>query len=295
MYPSSSCLQSKAWSYIIFWFLILQASNSAIPLPNPFPPKQQPPPQHFPLCLFFSSFPASPPFSAPFFETFPLQIESFKLNFRENARSRTDHGADIVTWPAHQDNNSPHPHAFPYSPNQNLHHHPAPRSISLMESLAAAGYVSSPSAPSLLNLQEEVQGENSGLPKGSWPFLSSIKLWQPPFISSPLLQMFESSSSFATLVSTWCYHASSDIWAHRHAPPRSSSPPLPYCIWPKGLYGLSLETLWRGNMGQQDCPTYLAVSFPRWLTGNHWVLLGCIFSRQPDAVVWHHVRPHPII
>lgn len=92
------------------------------------------------------------------------QIESFKLNFRENARSRTDHGADIITWPAPQDNNRPHPHVSSYY----LHHnHPTPRSVSFNESLASAGCTGSPSAPSLLHLQGEVQGDNSSPLKGS--------------------------------------------------------------------------------------------------------------------------------
>lgn len=98
------------------------------------------------------------------------QIESFKLNFRENARSRTDHGADIITWPAPQDI-SPHLHGSFYSLRQNHHHHhhhhPTPRSISLIESLASSGFVSSPSAPSLLNLQGKVQNGNSSSVKGS--------------------------------------------------------------------------------------------------------------------------------
>lgn len=91
------------------------------------------------------------------------QIESFKLNFRENARSRTDHGADIVTWPAPQDNHSPHPHGSSYS----LYKHPIPHSISLMEALASVGCDSSPSAPSSLHLQGEVQGDNNSSLKGS--------------------------------------------------------------------------------------------------------------------------------
>ncbi|XP_051796762.1 microtubule-associated protein 4 isoform X3 [Acanthochromis polyacanthus] len=97
-----------------------------------------------------------------------IKIESFKLNFRENARSRTDHGADIITWPATQDN-SPRPHGSTYSlhHHHNQNHHPTPRSTSLIESLTSAGCVCSPSAPSLLHLQVEVQGDGSSSGRGS--------------------------------------------------------------------------------------------------------------------------------
>lgn len=45
------------------------------------------------LCPFFLSL------SVFLFLPNLMQIESFKLHFREKARSRTDHGADIVDWP----------------------------------------------------------------------------------------------------------------------------------------------------------------------------------------------------
>ncbi|XP_078018574.1 uncharacterized protein LOC117264706 isoform X4 [Epinephelus lanceolatus] len=109
-----------------------------------------------------------------------VKIECFKLNFRENARSRTDHGADIITWPAPQDDNRPHPHGSSHSLHQNLRQqHPTPRSVSLIEPLASAGCVGSPSAPSSLHLQGEVQGEDSSSLKGSLPFLSPLNPAEP--------------------------------------------------------------------------------------------------------------------
>ncbi|KAK5603769.1 hypothetical protein CRENBAI_001314 [Crenichthys baileyi] len=79
----------------------------------------------------------------PFFHT----IESFKLNFRENARSRTDHGADIIIWPAPQDNgNSSRPHGSSFSLHDHQSPHPNSCSVSLIEYLASTHYVSSPSS-----------------------------------------------------------------------------------------------------------------------------------------------------
>lgn len=76
------------------------------------------------------------------------QIEFFKLNFREKARSRTDHGADIITRPAPQDNYN--------SPQRDVSSFPQryPGNTFLSECLALAGCVSSPSAPSLVIIQE---------------------------------------------------------------------------------------------------------------------------------------------
>ncbi|KAL4657126.1 microtubule-associated protein 4-like [Arapaima gigas] len=63
-----------------------------------------------------------------------VKIESHKLSFRENARARTDHGADIITWPA-LDGNPSHPQ----------------RSTSLSDSLGSSGLLRSPPAPSLFS------------------------------------------------------------------------------------------------------------------------------------------------
>ncbi|KAK2870488.1 hypothetical protein Q8A67_024880 [Cirrhinus molitorella] len=70
-----------------------------------------------------------------------MQIESFKLNFRENARSRTDHGADIIAWPVSGD-----------SP---VHPHLLRSSVSLNDSLATAGIPRSHTTPALLSSQEQ--------------------------------------------------------------------------------------------------------------------------------------------
>ncbi len=70
-----------------------------------------------------------------------MQIESFKLNFRENARSRTDHGADIITWPVSGD-----------SP---VHPHLLRSSVSLNDSLVTAGLPRSHTTPALLSSQEQ--------------------------------------------------------------------------------------------------------------------------------------------
>ncbi|KAI4903476.1 hypothetical protein NFI96_015067 [Prochilodus magdalenae] len=78
---------------------------------------------------------------------FLLNIESFKLNFREKARSRTDHGADIITWPALGD-----------SP---AHPHPLRSSVSLNDSLATAGFPRSSTSPALI-LASQGQGCSSG-------------------------------------------------------------------------------------------------------------------------------------
>ena len=157
---------------------------SPLPSSSQPPPQQQPPPLPPFSCLYLFLFLPLllPLLPALFFQTFLLQIESFKLNFRENARSRTDHGADIITWPAPQDNSSPHPYGSFYSLHQNnQNHHPAPRSVSLIESLASAGCVGSPSAPSSLHLQGEVQGDSSSSLKGSRPFLPPTSS-ETPFI-----------------------------------------------------------------------------------------------------------------
>ncbi|KAF4095520.1 hypothetical protein G5714_023123 [Onychostoma macrolepis] len=76
-----------------------------------------------------------------------MQIESFKLNFRENARSRTDHGADIITWPVLGD-----------SP---VHPHLLRSSVSLNDSLATAGLPRSHTTPALLSSQEQGGGVGS--------------------------------------------------------------------------------------------------------------------------------------
>jgi len=75
------------------------------------------------------------------------QIESFKLKFRENARSRTDHGADIITWPA-------------LAGDSPRHHQTPPRSVSLNDSLYSASCLGSLSAPSL---QAEARGSTVAL------------------------------------------------------------------------------------------------------------------------------------
>uniref|UniRef100_A0A3B1JCN2 Microtubule-associated protein n=1 Tax=Astyanax mexicanus TaxID=7994 RepID=A0A3B1JCN2_ASTMX len=72
-----------------------------------------------------------------------FKIESFKLNFRVKARSRTDHGADIITWPALGD--SP---AHPLSLRS---------SVSLNDSLATAGIPRSATTPSF-TLASQGQG-----------------------------------------------------------------------------------------------------------------------------------------
>ncbi|XP_037393052.1 microtubule-associated protein 4 isoform X5 [Pygocentrus nattereri] len=76
-----------------------------------------------------------------------VKIESFKLNFREKARSRTDHGADIITWPALGD-----------SP---AHPHPLRSSLSLNDSLVTASFPRSSTSPALV-LASQGQGCNSG-------------------------------------------------------------------------------------------------------------------------------------
>lgn len=50
-------------------------------------------PSHVPLLCPLLPFPFPPPVS--------LQIETYRLTFRANARARTDHGADIVSRPPH--------------------------------------------------------------------------------------------------------------------------------------------------------------------------------------------------
>lgn len=92
------------------------------------------------------------------------QIEFYKLNFRENARSRTDHGADIITWLAPQDENNNNSNRPQLHMSSFPHHHPTPRSVSLNESLVSAGCVSPPSATSFV---EEVWGGNRSSSKGS--------------------------------------------------------------------------------------------------------------------------------
>lgn len=74
------------------------------------------------------------------------QIESFKLNFRVKARSRTDHGADIITWPALGDS--------PTNP------HSLRSSVSLNDSLATAGIPRS-ATTSFLTLASQGEGCNS--------------------------------------------------------------------------------------------------------------------------------------
>lgn len=43
----------------------------------------------------------SPSLPSPFPPPVSLQIETYRLTFRANARARTDHGADIVSRPPH--------------------------------------------------------------------------------------------------------------------------------------------------------------------------------------------------
>lgn len=50
-------------------------------------------PSYVPLLSPSLPFPFPPPVS--------LQIETYRLTFRANARARTDHGADIVSRPPH--------------------------------------------------------------------------------------------------------------------------------------------------------------------------------------------------
>ncbi|KAL4678282.1 hypothetical protein H8959_020956 [Pygathrix nigripes] len=56
----------------------------------------------FPSCLPPPRVPLlSPLFPSPFPPPMSLQIETYRLMFRANARARTDHGADIVSRPPH--------------------------------------------------------------------------------------------------------------------------------------------------------------------------------------------------
>lgn len=57
------------------------------------------------MMTFWSRLPSprvpllSPLFPSPFPPPMSLQIETYRLTFRANARARTDHGADIVSRP----------------------------------------------------------------------------------------------------------------------------------------------------------------------------------------------------
>lgn len=58
------------------------------------------------MMTFWSRLPSPcPPFCLPchplpsFLPPVSLQIETYRLTFRANARARTDHGADIVSRP----------------------------------------------------------------------------------------------------------------------------------------------------------------------------------------------------
>lgn len=59
------------------------------------------------MMTFWSRLPSpllpllSPSLPSPFPPPVSLQIETYRLTFRENARARTDHGADIVSRPPH--------------------------------------------------------------------------------------------------------------------------------------------------------------------------------------------------
>lgn len=124
-----------------FRLLIFQASNSAVC-------------RHFPLSIsiprhLLSSHVTLFLCSVSLCPVFPhtlMQIESFKLHFREKARSRTDHGADIIIWPASADG-SAQPHLLR-------------NSVSLNDSIATAGLPRSHTTPTLLSSQE--QGGNVG-------------------------------------------------------------------------------------------------------------------------------------
>lgn len=57
------------------------------------------------MMTFWSRLPSpfvpllSPSLPSPFPPPVSLQIETYRLTFRANARARTDHGADIVSRP----------------------------------------------------------------------------------------------------------------------------------------------------------------------------------------------------
>ena len=57
------------------------------------------------MMTFWSRLPSpvspllSPPSPSPFPPPVSLQIETYRLTFRANARAPTDHGADIVSRP----------------------------------------------------------------------------------------------------------------------------------------------------------------------------------------------------
>lgn len=57
------------------------------------------------MMTFWSRLPSplfpllSPSLPSPFPPSVSLQIETYRLTFRANARARTDHGADIVSRP----------------------------------------------------------------------------------------------------------------------------------------------------------------------------------------------------
>lgn len=59
------------------------------------------------MMTFWSRLPSplfpflSPLLPSPFPPPVSLQIETYRLTFRANARARTDHGADIVSRPPH--------------------------------------------------------------------------------------------------------------------------------------------------------------------------------------------------
>ncbi|TSK16078.1 Microtubule-associated protein 4 [Bagarius yarrelli] len=77
----------------------------------------------------------------------PSEIESFKLNFRENARSRTDHGADIITWPVVDDSPA----------------HPLRNSVSYNDSLVTAHLPRSATTPALLLASQDQEGDADSL------------------------------------------------------------------------------------------------------------------------------------
>ncbi|KAK3571622.1 hypothetical protein QTP86_015357, partial [Hemibagrus guttatus] len=78
-----------------------------------------------------------------------LLIESFKLNFRENARARTDHGADIIDWPVVGD-----------SP---AHLHPLRNSVSFNDSLVTARLPRSSTTPALLSASQDQESATVSL------------------------------------------------------------------------------------------------------------------------------------
>lgn len=91
------------------------------------------------MMTFWSRLPSpfvpllSPSLPSPFPPPVSLQIETYRLTFRANARARTDHGADIVSRPPY----------FPGGPSS------GPRALGLLTRPVTAGVLGSPLGPSL--------------------------------------------------------------------------------------------------------------------------------------------------